>query len=149
VSAYLDASVIVPRLVEERDSATVDAFLAGRREILLISDLAAAEVVSAMSRLVRMRILGVVDAFAVLDDFEIWRAAVSSDAEIHAADARLAYAYVRRFDLRLRAPDALHLAIARRADATLVTLDGRLARAAKALGVPFAVPGADSAADPR
>ena len=43
--------------------------------------------------------------------------------------------YVRRFDLALRAPDALHLAIARRLDATLVTLDRRLAAAAGELGI--------------
>jgi predicted nucleic acid-binding protein len=149
VSAYLDASVIVPRLVQEPGSATVDAFLSNRSEALLISDLAAAEVASALSRLVRMRLLGTAEASSALSDFEIWRAAVSSDAEMHAADARLAYAYVRRFDLRLRAPDALHLAIARRLDLTLLTLDRRLATAAAALGIAVAVPAADSAPDPR
>jgi hypothetical protein len=48
--------------------------------------------------------------------------------------ARLAYIYARiyarHFDLGLRAPDALHLAIARRLDATLVTRDRGLATAA-------------------
>jgi predicted nucleic acid-binding protein len=57
---------------------------------------------------------------------------------MHAADARLVYVYVRRFDLGLRAPDALHLAITRRLDATLVTLDRRLAAAANQLGVAVA-----------
>ena len=61
-------------------------------------------------------------------------------AEIHAADVRLADAYVRRFDLGLRTPDALHLAIARRLDATLVTLDPRLAIAARELGVAVEEP---------
>ncbi|MBV9375949.1 MAG: VapC toxin family PIN domain ribonuclease, partial [Alphaproteobacteria bacterium] len=70
-----------------------------------------------------------------LADFDAWRAAATSAADVHAADARLAYIYVRRFDLGLRAPDALHLAIARRLDATLVTLDRRLAIAANQLGV--------------
>ena len=46
-----------------------------------------------------------------------------------------AYIYVRRFDLALRAPDALHLAVARRLDATLVTLDRRLTAAARELGI--------------
>ena len=61
-------------------------------------------------------------------------------AEIHAADVRLADAYVRRFDLGLRTPDALHLAIAHRLDATLLTLDRRLATAARELGVAVEVP---------
>jgi uncharacterized protein len=56
-------------------------------------------------------------------------------AEIHAVDVRLAAAYVRRFDLALRAPDALHLAVAERLDVPLVTLDRRLATAARELGV--------------
>ena len=61
--------------------------------------------------------------------------ATSLPVDIAATDARLAYIYVRRFDLGLRAPDALHLAIARRLDATLVTLDRRLAAAAGELGI--------------
>ena len=56
-------------------------------------------------------------------------------AEIHAADIRLADAYVRRFDLGLRASDAMHLAIAWRLDGSLLTLDRRLAAAARELGV--------------
>jgi hypothetical protein len=59
---------------------------------------------------------------------------------MHAADARLAYAYVRRFELRLRAPDALHLAIARHLDVSLVTLDRRMAAAARELGIAVEMP---------
>jgi hypothetical protein len=70
-----------------------------------------------------------------LNDFEVWRAAATSPVEFHASDARLAYTYVRRFDLALRTPDALHIAIARRLDTTLVTSDRRMARAAAELGV--------------
>ncbi len=52
-----------------------------------------------------------------------------------ASDARLAHVFVRRFDLMLRAPDALHAALCRRADLRLVTLNKRLANAAETLGV--------------
>lgn len=48
---------------------------------------------------------------------------------------RLATVFVRRFDLKLRAPDALHAAACRRDDHLLVTLDKRLAAAALELGV--------------
>jgi hypothetical protein len=81
-----------------------------------------------------MALLSEADASARLADFDAWRAAMSLPVDITASDARLAYIYARRFDLRLRAPDALHLAIAR-PDATLVTLDRRLAEAARELGV--------------
>ena len=153
MSAYLDASVLTATVIDEPATYTVRAFLIASTQELLVGDFAAAEVASAVSRLVRMREVTAEDASSRIDDFEIWRAATSSPVEVHAADARLAYAYVRRFDLRLRAPDALHLAIARRLDATLVTLDRRLANAARELGVsvavPGAVPGTDSAGDPR
>ncbi len=140
MSLYLDASVILPRLVEEPGSEIVQAFLRASDEERLISDLAAAEVASGLSRLVRMGVMSADDARQHLEDLEVWRAATTSPVDLHAADARLAYAYVRRFELMLRAPDALHLAIARRLDTTLVTLDRRLARAAAELGVPVQVP---------
>jgi len=140
LTIYLDASVLIAVLAEEPASAAVRRFLRTRREDRLISDFAAAEVVSAISRLLRMRLLTEEEGSTRLADFDAWRAAASSAADMHAADARLAYAYVRRFDLRLRAPDALHLAIARRLDAALVTLDRRMSAAAKELGVAVEVP---------
>jgi uncharacterized protein len=149
VSAYLDASVLLPRLVEEPESPAVDAYLAHNRQPLVISDFASAEVASGLSRLVRMRRLSAEEAFSALGDFEIWRAASTSAEEVHAADVRLAYALVRRFDLMLRAPDALHVAIAHRLNATLVTLDQRLANAARQLRNAVAVPETDTARNPR
>ena len=147
MNLYLDASIVVPRLVEEPGTAVVEAYLAGCSAQLLISDFAAAEVASALSRLVRTRLLATADALSALNDFEIWRAARCSPADVHATDARLAYAYVQRFDLMLRTPDALHLAISRRLDATLITLDGRLANAARELGIAVVVPGTDTPHD--
>ena len=135
MSAYLDASVILPRLIEEPASTAVRHYLAAHPQQLLISDFAAAEVASALSRLVRMGLLDGTDAVARVSDLDVWRAGASSPVDVQALDMRLAYAYVRRFDLMLRAPDALHLALARRLELTLVTLDRRLANAALALGI--------------
>jgi uncharacterized protein len=135
MSIYLDTSVLIPTLVDEPISGAVRAYLIATEQELLISDLAAVEVASALSRLARMGLLGFAEAVARLTDFETWRAATSSPADVHAAEFRLAYAYVRRFELALRAPDALHLAIASRLQATLVTLDRRLERAARELGI--------------
>ena len=140
MSAYLDTSVLLPTLIAEPTTEAVyDCLGAGEQE-LLISDFAAAEVAAALSRLVRMALLSATDASARLADFDAWRAAMSLPVDIGASDARLAYIYVRRFDLGLRAPDALHLAIARRLDATLITLDRRLATAAQEMGIPVKVP---------
>jgi len=133
--AYLDASVLIPTLVEETDSADVDAYILSGTERWLISEFAAAEVASGLSRMVRMGRLDSAGAIRRLDDFETWRAADAVSVDFQPSDARLAYTYVRRFELALRAPDALHLAMARRLGATMVTLDRRMARAATELGV--------------
>ena len=143
MSSYLDASVLLPTLIAEPTTEAVYDCLGAAGRELLISDFAAAEVASALSRLVRMALLTDADASARLADFDAWRAAMSLPVEMAASDARLAYIYARRFDLGLRAPDALHLAIARRLDATLVTLDRRLMAAARELGVAVEVPTSD------
>jgi predicted nucleic acid-binding protein len=134
MSIYLDASLVIPTLVQETTSGAVEAYLKSRPD-RLISDFTAAEVASGLSRLVRMNQLASEEANARLADFEAWRAASSSPIDVHAADVRLAYAYVRRFELKLRAPDALHLAIARRLDATFATLDRHLAKVGQEIGV--------------
>lgn len=135
MTAYLDASTILPTLIEEAGSAAVDRFIAENDEPLVISEFAAAEVASALSRLVRTGLLDPDDAAARLSDFDAWRAASADDLDLQASDVRLANVFVRRFDLMLRAPDALHAAACRREDFLLVTRDRRLAAAAEELGV--------------
>lgn len=135
MSLYLDASVILPTLVKEPSSSRVDGFMTDATQVMLVSEFASAETASALSRLVRTGILDSQDAKERLEDFDAWRAAEASTVDVEGADARAAAVIVRRFDLMLRAPDALHLAICRRRDAQLVTLDGRLAAAAGALGL--------------
>jgi predicted nucleic acid-binding protein len=135
MSIYLDASFLVPMLVAENRSAAVNAYLVAAERELLVSEFAAAEVAAALSRLVRTHLLASDDAAARLADFEAWRAAASTPVDVQSADARLAHAYIRRFDLMLRAPDALHLAITARLDASIMTLDQRMERAAQQLGI--------------
>jgi uncharacterized protein len=140
VSLYLDASVIIPVVVDERFTKAVGAFLVGWGDSLTVSDFAAAEVASALSRLVRMGVLEIAEAEQRLADFDVWRAGETDPAEMDAHDCRLANTYVRRFDLKLRAKDALHAAICRRLELQLATLDRRLAAAARVLGINVVVP---------
>ena len=135
MSAYLDASVILPTLVKEAGSDRIDQFLVQTSETFVVSEFAAAEVASALSRLVRTGRLDAGDAVSRLTDFDVWRASATTDYEFRSADIRLANVFVRRFDLMLRAPDALHAAACQNANLLLVTMDRRLARAAEALGV--------------
>lgn len=60
-------------------------------------------------------------------------------------DIEHATKFVRRRDLALRTPDAIHIAAAHRLGATLLTLDNGMARAAAALGVPYLNPAEDHA----
>jgi predicted nucleic acid-binding protein len=135
MTVYLDASVLLPTLIEEVGSAAVDRYIETCDEDLVISEFASAEVASALSRLVRTNVLDQSDAKARLADFDAWRAAGATDFDLQASDIRLANIFVRRFDLMLRAPDAVHAAACRRADYLLVTMDRRLSLAAKELGV--------------
>lgn len=134
MSAYLDASAILPSLIEEPATALVDAYLLAAADPLVVSEFAAAEVASALSRLARTGRVTRDDAAARLADFDAWRATLE-DIDLTASDVRLAHVFVRRFDLMLRAPDALHVAICRRAGFVLVTCDQRMARAAEELGI--------------
>ncbi len=135
MSFYLDASAILPILVEEAASVTVDAFVSGLGEPLVVSAFAAGETASAVSRLVRTGRVNANEARALLDSFDAWRTTSAIPAQLAPSDVEVADLYVRRFDLMLRMPDALHIAICRRERHVLVTLDRRMAEAARALGV--------------
>ncbi len=142
MNAYLDASALLPTIVREPGSAAVDLLLGTWSGALVISDFAAAEVASALSRLVRTQRMARDGAIERLADFDVWRAGMTLPCDMQASDARLAGVYVRRFELMLRAPDALHAAICRRLDLTLITLDRKLATAGRELGLNVRVPGA-------
>jgi uncharacterized protein len=135
LSVYLDASALLPTILAEPASAAVDRYIGAATSALLVSEFAAAEVGAAISRLVRMRLLDEARARRRLADFDAWRAADTTLVDVEASDVRLAGVIVRRFELMLRAPDALHLAICQRLKASLMTLDLRLAAAAGNLGV--------------
>ena len=140
MNLYLDASVLIPAVIEEPSSAAVRELFRNRPDELSVADFAAAEVASALSRLVRMGRLIATEAAGRLADFDEWRASATEVAEMDAHDCRLANTYVRRFDLKLRAPDALHAAICRRLELQLATLDRRFAAAARALEISVVVP---------
>src|SRR5437660_11359187 len=82
LSAHLATSTLLPTLIAEPMTEAVYDYLGADRQELLISDLAAAEVASALSRLVRMALLTEADASARLADFDAWRAAMSLPVDI-------------------------------------------------------------------
>jgi predicted nucleic acid-binding protein len=138
LSLYLDASVLLSIVNDEQPSKAVERFLAEAGTSLWVSEFASAEVASAFSRLVRMGNLTSARARDGLVAYDGWVAAEANAIDVEGQDVRLATSLVRRFDLMLRAPDALHLAICRRVNATIATLDRRLAVAAQALDIAVA-----------
>lgn len=93
--AYLDASVLLPLIKREAASDSVGRFLAESDWEVFVSDFAAAEVASALSRHVRTGHLDTTEAAEFLDDFDEFRSRACSSCDLHAADARLASSFVR------------------------------------------------------
>lgn len=130
---YLDASVIVPLFVVEERSAEARTRLIGAT--LNASPLSLAETSSAIGRRVRMGEIRAEDAHRHLKSLDLWAASAIAVCEITSDDFLNATAFIRRFDLALRTPDALHIAIAGRLGARLLTFDATMAAAASALGL--------------
>ncbi len=120
----------------EPSSAAVVGFLATAGGRPMISDYAAAEVSSAISRFVRMGELSTELARERLSSFDTWRATDFEAIDVAPQDVRTAASFVRMFELKLRTPDALHLATCLRMGAVMICRDRRLAAAAEALDIP-------------
>ena len=132
---YLDASVVVPFISPEPARGAITTFLVDHGGDVIVSDFAAGEVASAIARVVRMGGIDTEDGLGRLRWFDEWRLLQTLPCEILSADLRLADAFVRRFELKLRFPDAINIAICRRVGAALATLDQRTVLAAKSLDI--------------
>ena len=139
---YLDASVLVALAVEEPDSKIIQRYVATDAGALVVSEFGAAEAASGVSRLVRMGTLSAEQGASALEDLDAWRHGATELVEVTAGDLRMAHLLVRRFETKLRAPDALHVATAKRLGATLVTRDGGMGSAAGMIGVDAINPAA-------
>lgn len=134
---YFDTSFMAPLLLEEATSSKIEAFFgtcaAGE---LSLSHWTRVEFASLIAREVRMGGLTAGDARQVIAQFDELVADSFQVLVPTAADYELAKDYIQHFDSKLRAGDALHLAIARNHDAKMLyTLDQGLLDAAKLLKV--------------
>jgi predicted nucleic acid-binding protein len=141
LSLYLDASILVALLQEEDGSETAVQLVESADQILIVSEFARGEVASAISRLVRMKQIGFEEAGERLEAFDEWVATATQPIPTEASDIRLASHYVRRLDLGLRMPDAIHLAMVQARNFTLATLDEGMRRVARELGIAMAKAG--------
>jgi predicted nucleic acid-binding protein len=74
------------------------------------------------------------EARIALETFDLWRGSAVIRRLASAADIAACERLVRRFEFKLLAPDALHIAMALADGATLVTFDERQAQAMTQLG---------------
>ena len=137
MNVYLDASALIPLFIEDGFTAQAKAILTAASTPLVVGDFARAEFASVIGRAVRIGRLPHSTALQIFADFDMW-ADPFATAETTTQDVRLSEVWLRRLDLNLRAPDALHIAIAARLGASLATFDVRIAEAAEALGVRVA-----------
>jgi predicted nucleic acid-binding protein len=141
VTVYLDTSVVVAILIDEPSSEIARAWF--RRladDDVIVADLAAVEFAAGISRWLRMGRIDVGQAEFALASFDMLRAQCLSYAHGR-DDFALAELIARDFATKLLAPDALHLASAKNAGATLATFDARLADAARMQGIEVAALG--------
>ena len=140
MSLYFDANVLVTLFVIDPSSARAEAFLSSQPEIVVVSDFSVAEFSSAVGRRVRTHDLTREDGQLAFSNLDTWVARSAYRQEITTADVDAANRILRRLDVNLRTPDAIHIAIAKQLEATLVTFDRSMAASARALGIAVATP---------
>ena len=134
---YMDTSYLVPYYLPEANSEMVEKKLL-RLPVgsLVISPLVRAEFASLLSRKCRAKEMGEADARRTMTAFNRHMEAGSLRmVSILTRDFQQATEWIMAMKHALRAPDALHLAVAARQDATFWTLDRGLAKAAKWIGL--------------
>ncbi len=139
LSVYFDASVIVALLVRDDDfNSRAETFVRSRKPLPVISDFAAVEFASAISKRVRMRDLTPGEARTAFQTLDTWISGPVTSATVSSGDLAMAAASLRCVDLSLRAADAINIAIAKRLGIELATFDTKMAAAARRLGVKVA-----------
>ena len=113
-------------------------FIRSQSPVVIVSDFAISEFSSAVARLFRMNLFTKADARLVFSNFDGWVGRESQQVTTQSGDIAAASALVRRFELGLRTPDAINIAIAQRVGAVMVTFDAKMKVAAKALGLEVA-----------
>lgn len=140
IDHYLDASFLVALLTAEAASVRAVDFVSAYPAGLIVSDFASAEFASAISRHVRMGHMPRNEGQIVISAFDRWVLGAAASIEALPVDIALATTFLRRLDLVLRTPDAIHIAVSQRLAATLVTFDQRMAAAARMLGTTVIEP---------
>lgn len=134
----MDASALIPLFVPDALNQKASTLIARQTDPLLVSDYADLEFSSSVMRMARAGVLSSKDAREAIAEFSAWADTNCERAAAAAQDIAAAVSLVRRSDIALRASDAVHVAIARRLGASLLTFDKKLAGNARRLGLAVA-----------
>jgi uncharacterized protein len=138
---YLDTSVLVSSLTAEPATSRVQAWLRTKAsERLCISPWVITEINSALAMKLRLGIVTAAERTRIIHEFEYLKRQKLDLLEVQNVHFFTAASYVSHHQLKLRAADALHLAIASDNGASLCTLDQVLFDAGKTLGLPAVMP---------
>ena len=135
---YPDTSAIIAYFQSEAHSPKAIAILEDRDTQLHLSDFAVTEASAVFAARARGRKAFTASFANQLRLLDMLAASLVVPLRTAPADVASATTFVRRLDLTLRVPDALHLAICTRVGAALLTVDAQQAAAATRLGIPLA-----------
>ena len=134
---YLDTSIIVTALTREQNTGRIRTWLGEQSAgALAISLWVITEFSAALSIKLRMRQMTTEDRSLALAAFSRLARKSFRILAIDQEEFRAAAIFSDAYELGLRAGDALHVVIASKIGAELVTSDRDMARASSALGVP-------------
>jgi hypothetical protein len=140
LSVYADASFLVSLFASDAHTHKAEAF-ASAGHAITYSTWTRAEFYAAIGTRLRQAKPGQrATLLAAEDVFERWSGRAAPAIGASGDDIAHAERLVRSRALKLRAPDALHLAVVLRAATELVTFDQGMASAATALGVVVHAP---------
>jgi predicted nucleic acid-binding protein len=132
---YVDTSLLLAVYTPEERSEEANQILRSASEIF-ISDLTVAEFLVGLARKVKLAVLSGAQSEAARDSFEAHLVeGLLRRVPLRSSYSELAGELASRSEVMLRTLDSLHLVVASQLETPLATFDGRLADAARNLGL--------------
>lgn len=131
---YFDTSAILPLIVAETNSVLLINWVADAGIEPVVSSFGIGEASVALMRLRRQKIVVEAACAAFINELDDWATHTGAIVETLSSDVRDAIGLVRRFELGLRMPDAVHLCICKHHELPLVTFDAGMRKVAEKLG---------------
>jgi uncharacterized protein len=135
LSIYPDTSVVVALVTRDALTKRALAWLETEPGAFVLSDFSGAEFASAIGIKLRRGELTRSEAEGAFTRYDSLVASMGPASRLRTEDVAQVALWLRRLDLVLRTPDAIHLAIASKRGLPVATFDKGMATAADILGV--------------